>query len=145
MANHPIIDTGAGFVGDAPTLTLDADGKLTEQQLINLSTWMRAVTRALSGGLRVAPADTRAVAGMLLIDGARAGNLDGQIRRWYFPVANTADAVPHGLGRVPIAAILLRSDQLGTVLNARLHEMWNDEVIYVNSSTATTTVWMLIL
>jgi hypothetical protein len=132
----PIAETNIGFVQAPPRLELDGSGKIPEMLLQDLNRWMQGVTAALNGGLRLGPEgpalyEVSRPAGVPSLNGVRAGNLDAQIRQFYFDVAATVYEVPHGLGRKPIGIIVLQTTQYGATIHSTRMTEWTDQHIYL--------------
>ena len=76
-------------------------------------------------------------------DGRHSENLDGEFQVFTSNgVADTEEAITHGLGRAPVGFIIMNSSK-----GANLYDSgttWTDTIIYLKSDTASTTftIWI---
>lgn len=130
MAQRDIIPDGEGALGDIPPITISEDGKLSETMVNTLSNALRGIIKAINGRLSMGNGLT----------GHRTGNLDGQWIDVLTPaVANTEFVVPHGLKRVPVAAVPLKKDRAVDIYDSSAGS-WSDSLIYLKASVASATV-----
>ena len=134
MAISTRIRTGAGCVPDMPPVTL-AEGKLTDQQAAYISDAIRTLIRAFNGMISFGDGSNSSL----------SGNIDGQTKTVYFPVANTDVQVPHGLQRVPIGVIVLDVTVDGAVVRGNLRGQWDANRLFLRCSQATTTALLVVV
>lgn len=130
MAQRDLIADGEGALGDIPPITITDDGRLSETMVNTLSNGLRGIVKALNGRLSMGNGLT----------GHRTGNLSGQWIDVLTPaVANTEFVVPHGLQRVPVAAVPVKKDRAVDIYDSSAGS-WNDTLIYLKASVASATV-----
>jgi len=134
MAISKRLRTGTGSLPDLPPITL-TDGKLTNQQAVNVSESIRGLIRAFNGGISFGDGSNSSL----------SGNIDGQTKEVYFATANTDVEVPHGLGRVPIGIIVLDVNVDGAVIRGNTRGDWNRERLFLRSSQAATTALLVVI
>lgn len=126
--------TGAGTLPDLPNITL-TDGKLTNQQVVNISDAIRGLIRWANGQVSFGDGTASSL----------SGNIDGHTKEVYFKLANTDVEVPHGLGRVPIGIIVLDVNADGAVVRGNQRGDWNDSRLFLRCSQADTTALLIVV
>lgn len=126
--------TGVGFVGDMPPITL-SEGKLTDQQAAYITDTVRGLVRAYNGFISFGDGS----------NSSQSGNIDGQTKEVFFPDANTDVEVPHGLGRPPIGIIVLDVNVDGAVVRGSQRGDWNGTRLFLRCSEAGTTALMIVV
>lgn len=134
MAISARISKGTGFVPDMPPITL-SEGKLTDQQAAYITDAVRGLIRAFNG--RVSFGDGS--------NSSQSGNIDGQTKELYFPLANTDIEVPHGLGRPPIGVLVLDVNVDGAVVRGSQRGDWNATRLFLRCSQAATTALLVVV
>lgn len=134
MAISTRISKGTGFVPDMPPITL-SEGKLTDQQAAYITDAVRGLIRAFNG--RVSFGDGS--------NSSQSGNIDGQTKELYFPLANTDIEVPHGLGRPPIGVLVLDVNVDGAVVRGSQRGDWNATRLFLRCSQAATTALLVVV
>jgi len=134
MAISKRIQTGVGYVGDMPPITL-SEGKLTDTQAAYITDTVRGLVRAYNGGISFGDGS----------NSSQSGNIDGQTKEVFFPDANTDVEVPHGLGRPPIGIIVLDVNVDGAVVRGSQRGDWNATRLFLRCSQAGTTALMVVV
>lgn len=134
MAISKRIRTGTGSIPDLPPITL-TDGKLGETQAVNISEAIRGLIRSFNGGISFGDGSNSSL----------SGNIDGQTKEIYFPLANTDVEIPHGLGRPPIGVITLDVNVDGAVVRGNQRGDWNATRLFLRCSQAGTTALLVVV
>lgn len=128
MAQRHRTKPTAGMLADPVPIETDKDGRLTEQSVAAISSFMAIVTALLNGELTLG-------------DGTQSGwtgNLNGQFIRTVSPgTADTEWKEPHGLGRQPIGWIPLGQNKAGVLYYDSAS--WGQREIKLKSSGTTVT------
>lgn len=134
MAERVRLDTGIGMLGDIPDILLH-DGKISEETAVILSARIRDLIQKINRNISFGNG----------IDGYRSGNLDGQfIDVVTAPaVAGTEFLVIHGLKRVPVGYILVRSN-VGCAVYDSSVASWTDSIMYLKCSMGSATLKLLV-
>lgn len=110
------------------------EGPLDAGAAKDLNSVLEQLRVALNGGLSLGDGQ----------DGARAGNLDAQVRTFTTPpVKLTQFAVPHGLGRVAVGYIPILKSAHCDLATASGHG-WTDDVIWLQASAGGVDVTLLV-
>lgn len=134
MANRKIIDSGLGFLAKAPDFSLPKGSPAGLAELLTVSGTLQAIIDKINGGLTIGDAS----------QASRAGNLDAQwIPDVMFTAANTPIAIYHGLGRRVVAYDVKRRDRACIIFDGNIGS-WSDDVLYLQSNTASALVSLIV-
>jgi hypothetical protein len=134
MAKRLRLPSTIGMLADPVEIPSDNDGKLTENAVATLNSFMRSATRLLNGG--VSFGDGR--------QSTHAGHIDGHTIEFVAPpVADTEFEIPHDLGRVPIGFLALAQDGPGVLYKSNPGG-WGVERVFLKCSEANVT-WLIVL
>lgn len=115
----------AALVTRPGVLQLDADGKLSSLTLSYIRSLLLAIVDRINGLLSFGTGAS----------GSWAGNLDAQFLDVTARSANAEFPIPHGLGRVPVGYIIVRTNA-ASILYDNGGGNWTDSTLYLLSTDA---------
>ena len=117
------------------TVARDFNGKIPDLEVDRLAEVLQKVINAVFGGLSLGTGESS----------FKAGNFKGQIVEWVFTAANTSYAIPHQVGAVPVAAIVLIADRSCNIYDTTFQGGWGETYIQLASDVASAKVKLLLL
>lgn len=132
MAKRTLIEDGVGMIGQVVDVRFQ-EGKLTVAGGDYILSKLKEIVRKINGQLSFGSG----------VSSARAGNFGGQWIEWIFKAANTAYLIPHSLNRVPVGYKVMRRDKACIIYDANIGD-WGDDLFYLKSDTAASTVAMIV-
>jgi len=135
MAKSERIRTVAGMVPELPPVLPLVDGRLTSQQIADITDSIRNLIRAVNGRLSFGDGS----------NSSQSGNVDGQLKTVKFVAANTDYEVPHGLGRIPIGIVVLSTDADAAVVRGSSQGSWGKTRLFVRCNIAGTTALFVVV
>lgn len=137
MAVRRKIVTGTGLLGIPSRLTPEETEEVPGaiiKFLTTLSDQIIALYTKVNGGLSLG-------------DGGQstgAGNLNAQWIEWKFSATpDSVEAIPHGLGRIPVGYMVMRRDRAAIVYDANTGG-WGETMLYLSCDTASALVKLLV-
>lgn len=131
MARFPVAPSSRGYV--ALTSRRFTPGPLDASQARELTSALEQLRVALNGGLSLGDGT----------DGARAGNLDAQLRVVTTPSLDTDFPVAHGLGRRAVGYLVVKKSAAVDIYDGALHGD-TDDVIWLRATLDGVLVTLLV-